>query len=196
MMHKDLCALARTWLQRPASRSGPGCAVAVSESGNWVNKEVVDAIGWRPYGERAGSVLVEAKTSRSDFFADRAKKHRANSERGVGKYRYFMAPEGLLRMDEIPPQWGFITVNRRGHIKVVAGHVHLRRGEPDSWAHPCHAPAETALLIQCLARVGDPQRVQDMIREASNRNTKLLRENKKMREEIRRMESVLATRPC
>lgn len=71
LSHKNLCYLACQWLRRSSSRNGPGCSVAVAETGNWVNHEVVDAIGWRPYGAFSGSVLVEVKTSRSDFLADR-----------------------------------------------------------------------------------------------------------------------------
>ncbi len=190
--HRDLCRIAVDWLQRPASRSGPGCAVAISETGNWVNREVVDAIGWRPYGERSGSVLVEVKTSRADFTADRAKKHRASPAMGVGKYRYFLAPEGLLTVDEMPERWGLITVNGRGHVRVLAGHVQLHRGEPDTWAHQCHEAAEKAMLIQCLARVVDPQKVQDRIREQNKQTARLIKENERMRLQIKHLQSLLA----
>lgn len=105
--HKDLCSLAVAWLQRPNSRNGPGCSVAVSETLNWINGEIPDAIGWRPYRqERSGSVLVEVKTSRSDFLADAGKPHRFDMSLGMGAYRYFLAPEGLLSMDELPSNGG------------------------------------------------------------------------------------------
>ncbi|MBU2788628.1 adenylosuccinate synthase [Acidithiobacillus sp. VAN18-1] len=185
MRHKELCALAVDWLRRPASRSGPGCSAAVSESGNYVNREIVDAIGWRAYEPLVGSVLVEVKTSRADFLADRRKKHRSNTGNGIGKYRYFMVPEGLLDADDLPEKWGLLVVNEKGHIRVVAGHVQMRRGDMDVWAHCCNEEAEKALLIQCLSRVGNPQKVQDSIRMERRLNSRLMRENAKLQKEIR-----------
>lgn len=175
LQHKELCALAVSWLKRPASRTGPGCLVAVSESANWINGEIPDAIGWRPYSHgRAGSVVVEVKTSRADFLADAKKPHRTDPGRGMGAYRYYLAPEGVIRLDELPLKWGLVEVNGRGHLKVRAGHVLLGYRDPDCWRHDefDHA-AEIGTLAMCLNRVGDPQKLQDMLREANNRNTRL-----------------------
>jgi hypothetical protein len=175
MLHKELCALAVSWLKRPASRSGPGCLVAVSESANWINGEIPDAIGWRPYLHgRPGSVVVEVKTSRVDFLADARKPHRTAPGRGMGAYRYYLAPEGLVALNELPPQWGLVEVNGRGHLKVRAGHVLLGHQGPDGWRHDefDHA-AEIGTLAMCLNRVGDPQKLQGMLRDANNRNTRL-----------------------
>lgn len=170
--------MAVSWLRRPASRSGPGCLVAVSESANWINGEIPDAIGWRPYKYgRAGSVIVEAKISRSDFLADANKSHRIHPGKGMGSYRYYLAPAGIIKVDELPAKWGLIEVNHRGHLKVLAGHVLLMHQEPDCWRHEQHdMAAEIGTLAQCLNRVGDPQRLQETLRDANNRNIRLLRQ--------------------
>ncbi|WP_152495198.1 adenylosuccinate synthase [Dickeya sp. NCPPB 3274] len=60
--------------------------------------------------------------SRSDFLADRKKPHRQEGC-GVGTYRYFMCPEGLITIDDLPDRWGLLWVNSRGHVTVMAGHV-------------------------------------------------------------------------
>lgn len=186
--HSSLCKIAVSWLKRPSCRNGPGCTVAVSETQNNITREIPDAIGWRPFDHGgAGSVVIEVKVSRADFLADRKKTHRFNSETGLGIYRYFLAPEKLIHVDELPDKWGLIEVNASGHLKPARGHIMLQRGESDIWRHEANLPAEVALLAQVLARVGDPQLVQDRIRETSNmlaranaRNAKLETRNREL----------------
>lgn len=174
MTHKELCALAVSWLRRPHSRSGPGCAVALAETQNGVNGEVPDAIGWRPYRQaRCGSVVVEVKVSRADFLADASKAHRQDGAQGVGAYRYFMAPEGVIRLEDLPPKWGLVEVGKANRLKVRAGHVLLGYREEDVWRHEHNQYAEICTLALALARVGDPQKVQEMLRESGNRASRL-----------------------
>lgn len=189
--HKALCALALTWLQRPASRSGPGCTVALSETTNWINGEVPDAIGWRPYKQaRSGSVVVEVKVSRADFLADAKKPHRKDGQHGMGTYRYYMAPEGIISVSELPEKWGLVEVTPRGHLKVRAGHVLLRYQEEDTWRHEHNMIAEIGTLAMCLNRVGDPQKVQESIRRMGNQLARLAKRN----EELTRHNESLARR--
>lgn len=176
--HKELCALAVTWLKRPASRGGPGCTVAISETTNWINGEVPDAIGWRPYRQqRDGSIVIEVKVSRSDFLSDCGKPHRIDSAMGMGAYRYFMVPEGLVEPHELPSRWGLIEVNKRGHVNVRAGHVHLGHNDHDVWRHEYNQYAEICTLAMTLNRVGDPQKLQERLRELSNQLTRLAKRN-------------------
>jgi len=75
------------------------------------NIEVPDAIGWLNAGKC--SVLIECKTSRSDFLADAKKMFRRRQEHGMGRYRFYMAPVGLLAADEMPEHWGLLEVRGR-----------------------------------------------------------------------------------
>jgi len=178
LTHRKLCSLAVSWLRRPSSRSGPGCLVAVSETRNWINGEVPDAIGWRPYGHRlCGSVLVEVKVSRADFLADAGKPHRLDPASGMGAYRYYMAPEGVIGTEELPARWGLVEVNGRGHLKVRAGHVLLGFRDEDVWRHEHDRDAEICTLAMCLNRVGDPQGLQDRLREMGRHVGSLARRN-------------------
>ncbi len=176
--HKALCALAVAWLQRPHSRQGPGCTVALAETGNAINGEIPDAIGWRPFdGDFGGSVMVEAKVSRADFLADAAKAHRKDPSLGMGTFRYYLAPQGLIALEELPARWGLVEVNSRGHLKVRAGHVLCANTRIEeswaAWRHARNEGAEVSLLAMCLARVGDPQKLQEMLRAANRRATAL-----------------------
>ena len=181
LSHKDLCALAVSWLQRPKSRGGPGCTVALTETTNWINHEIPDAIGWRPYAQAmSGSVVVEVKVSRADFLADAAKPHRRQPALGMGAYRYYMAPAGLIAVDELPPQWGLVEITPRGHMKARAGHVLLGYNDKDTWRHPYNEYAEIGTLAMCLNRVGDPQKLQDRLRELGNINARLVKRNEEL----------------
>src|SRR5690606_30712771 len=121
MTHADLCALALKWLKRPRSAGGAGCAVAVSECRTGWSGEIPDAIGFRCAEPDPGSVVVEVKVSRPDFLADSKKPHRTSG--GVGDWRYYMAPQGIISAVDLPKGWGLLEVNSRGHVKVVAGHA-------------------------------------------------------------------------
>ena len=125
--HRELCELAAKWLKRPLASDAPACNVSFIETQNVINNEVVDAIGFKISGSIYGSVLVEAKTSRSDFLADKNKPHRLSPALGVGLYRYYLAPAGIIKLEELPEKWGLIEVNHKKKIIVRAGHV-LERG--------------------------------------------------------------------
>jgi hypothetical protein len=96
--HKQLVKIAARWL-----RVEKKCAIVVTELVT-ACPETPDAIGWRVGG--AHSVLVECKTSRADFKRD-------NEKLGLrmGHERYYLAPAGLLREDEIPEGWGLLEVD-------------------------------------------------------------------------------------
>lgn len=187
--------MAVTWLKRPAGRGGPGCTIALAETGNCVSGEIPDAIGWHPrHGTHAFSVVVEVKVSRSDFLADAKKPHRKDGATGMGNYRYFLAPQGVIQLEEVPKGWGLIEVNPRGHFKVRAGHVQLRYQDEDVWRWACNEQAEISTLALCLNRVGDPQVLQERLREQSNtaarRATDLARVERKakaLEAEVRRL---------
>ena len=86
------------------------CGVVLTECPGG-NGEIPDAIGFA-YGARI-SVMIECKVSRSDFFADINKKFHRTGNRakyGLGRYRYFMSPQGVLRFDDMPERFGLLEV--------------------------------------------------------------------------------------
>lgn len=94
--HREMVLATQTWL-----REMHHCSVVMAEK---VSRafERPDAIGWA----NGFSVLVECKTSRSDFLADASKPHRAYPESGMGRLRWYVTPTGLLSASELPPGWG------------------------------------------------------------------------------------------
>ncbi|MBW3512045.1 adenylosuccinate synthase [Janthinobacterium sp. NKUCC06_STL] len=179
MNHADLCSLGVKWLRRPASQVGPGCNIAASECTGSYNGEITDAIGFRSVGGELYSVVVEAKATRSDFLADAKKPHRSGAVVGMGMFRYYLAPAGLIQITELPTGWGLIEVSPRGALQLRCGHVLEKpqkelgwRRDYSKWKHTHNADRETALLVRLLARVGDVEALQLSLKVARNQVAK------------------------
>ncbi|MFS2025190.1 adenylosuccinate synthase [Massilia sp. CT11-137] len=174
--HQELCSLAVNWLQRAPRRSGPACQVAFSEAkGGW-NGEIPDAIGFRTAAEDEGSVVVEVKVSRSDYLADRAKAHRQDGALGMGLYRYYMAPEGIISVQELPQGWGLVEVSSKRVLRVLAGHVTVKRADQAAWRHERALNREWLLLASMLSRVGNVEALHTELKKANNERSRLARE--------------------
>jgi hypothetical protein len=106
--HREMCQRAIRWLLNTK-----GCSVAFYEFASAAGEQP-DAIGFHS----GWSVVVECKTSRSDFHADKHKPWRRMPDLGMGHERYFLAPKGLLFPDEMPNGWGLLEANGR-HVRVV-----------------------------------------------------------------------------
>lgn len=112
LTHKELVNAAYYWILRSGK-----CGVAFKElSTHATNSEYPDVIGFRGWGN---SVLIECKCSRSDFFADRKKKFRKNPEQGMGTFRFYCCPTGLLKVEDMPTNWGLIYVSEKGKAQIV-----------------------------------------------------------------------------
>lgn len=131
LSHSALVRIVERWLRARGHR------VVLTEAKVLGSLEEPDAIAWKG----PASVLVEAKVSRSDFLADRKKFFRANPSLGMGIKRYFAAPEGMVRAEELPERWGLLEVTRRG-VRIVAEALPQER----------HAANEIALLAAAVER--------------------------------------------
>lgn len=147
MTHGELVLAAGRWLR------GTGrCSVVLEElcaaTGNGENP---DAIGW--YSSQ--TLLIECKASRSDFLADRKKSFRMEPARGMGMYRYFMAPKGMLQAAEMPDRWGLLEVSGRRVFRTVGhepGQGYWMREDP--WCFtPRAAEDEVRMLLSAMQRI-------------------------------------------
>ena len=149
MTHAQLVQKAVHWLRRYR------CGVVLSEQA-CVSGEMPDAIGWK---RACHSVLVECKVSRSDFLADRAKPFRLKPGQGVGCERFYLAPAGLVRPEELPQGWGLLEL-RRNKIEVErASEKNLRTATGFRY--------EMNLLLASLRRVEvrvEPQSITDFLK--------------------------------
>lgn len=142
MTHDELVIRAERWLR------SIGCGVTFRELvASVASGEIPDAIGWR----NQRSILIECKTSRSDFFADRAKRFRIRPEDGMGDWRFFMTPPKVVHPEDLPPGWGLLWAMPKTVLRV--------HGLPSSNTGWGRAPMkgnrnnEAALMLSALRRL-------------------------------------------
>ena len=149
MTHAALVDKAVEWLRNYR------CGIVLSEQA-CISGEMPDAIGWK---RACHSVLVECKVSRPDFLADRAKPFRLRPERAVGCERFFLAPRGLIRADELPSGWGLLELHNRRIEMMRPSKKNLRSDE----GFRC----EMNLLLASLRRVEiriEPQTITEFLK--------------------------------
>ncbi len=141
--------MAVAWLRRYR------CGVVLSEQA-CASGEMPDAIGWK---KACHSVLVECKASRGDFMADGEKPWRQRPESGVGCERYYLAPRGLIGVDELPSGWGLLEVSGREIESAKRSAKNLRSS--------AGFELEMNLLLASLRRVEvriEPQSITDFLK--------------------------------
>ncbi|MFA7454886.1 MAG: hypothetical protein WCZ10_10535 [Desulfobulbaceae bacterium] len=117
MTHASMVDIAYNWLLK-AKR----CSFALRELRHLGDtKEIPDCIGFRIGYGRDASILVECKLSREDFLADARKGFRRLPETGMGAYRFYLAPEGVIAPADLPPRWGLVLADARGRARQVVG---------------------------------------------------------------------------
>ena len=118
--HAELVVIAHRWLTTRG-----GCDFAFCEYGTSVTRELPDALGFLTPQH---TVLIEVKVSRGDFRAD-AKKPWRQPGQGLGDWRYYMAPRGLLAPSDLPDNWGLLEVDRAGRVQMaVPLAIHEEKG--------------------------------------------------------------------
>lgn len=131
MTHDQLVVLAANWLKS----KHPVVITELATTG-----EEPDAIGWRG----TSSTLIECKATRADFISDKNKMFRREPWLGIGDFRYFLTPAGLIQMDELPPLWGLLEVTGSKIRKVVEGQYFSESSEE----------REIGILLSTIRRIG------------------------------------------
>lgn len=190
LTHGDLCDIAARWLKKPLSARGHGCQIAFTETRtSFLSGESPDAIGFRvstsTYG--GGSTVVECKVSRADFLQDGKKPHRVEGC-GMGRFRYYACPEGMIAPDEVPSGWGLLYATAKKTITVISGAT-LSIRQPDPYDLPHDAFSETLLLANLLHRVGDADRLNGRLRAADRLNAQLQRRIEATEKRLHRIET-------
>jgi len=108
--------------------------------------EQPDVIGWKS----GVSILIEVKTSRSDFLADAKKPFRQDPSQGMGDWRFYLCPKGVIEIEDLPEGWGLLWVDGRSVVEVhgVPTNVYLSSAKP--FAGNRHV--ETDMLVSALRR--------------------------------------------
>lgn len=145
MTHKALVCAAHKWVLKNTS-----CGVAIKElSTSALNGEYPDVIA---FGAGGHSILIECKSSRADFHADKKKKFRINPETGMGSQRFYCCPENLIDTAEIPEGWGLLYVDEKSKVTCIhqpyKGNIGERKPNFQK-----HIIAEHGLMYSVLRRL-------------------------------------------
>lgn len=109
--HDDLVKIAEKWLLN-SKRCGFALTELATDAG-----ETPDSIGFRG----GVSILVEAKASRSDFLSDKTKLFRRNPWAGMGAFRFYLCPKGIINPEDLPEKWGLLWVDDKGKVRQRVG---------------------------------------------------------------------------
>lgn len=120
MTHKDLVDIATKWAQGRHQ-------IVIKERG--AIGEIPDVMAF----DYSYSTLIECKVSKSDFNRDKNKMSRRRPEYGMGNYRIYCVPNGLITRDDIPDTWVLLNVFPTGYAKLDTN-IYKRR-EGAIWWH-------------------------------------------------------------
>ena len=98
------------------------------------------------------SVVIEVKTSHSDFLADKKKWCRSDvaeeKNKQAGRHRWYLCPEGVIKKEELPDKWGLLYWDGKKVYPVKA---------PRQFDNT--AAADMAILTSILRRENFPQKI-------------------------------------
>lgn len=111
--HRELCLKASKYLRSKGIAPFNKCKYSVCELERI--GECPDAFGWCS----GGTQLIEVKVTRSDFLSEKNKAWRKIPHNGLGMFRSYLCPEGLIKEKDLPEKWGLLYVDGDGKINKV-----------------------------------------------------------------------------
>ncbi|MDR2597275.1 MAG: hypothetical protein LBC76_08160 [Treponema sp.] len=141
--HNELIDIGRRWLIKSYAACAPyghyGCTLVLTElcAGTRYGEQP-DVLGY----STKTTILIECKTSRSDFYAEKDKPFRLLEE-GIGGQRWYLAPKGIIPIEALPAKWGLLEVTPDKKIHV-SKHAELQ---------PRDFHSEMIMLISTIRRL-------------------------------------------
>jgi len=140
--HDALCIRAADWL----GRQGFGVVIREPFRANTSNGERPDVLGFRD----GISCLIEVKVNRADFYNDKYKRFRVNPSTGMGDWRFFLSPAGVILPGSLPTGWGLLHATPKTIRKVSGWPFNT------GWHHKApftgNRQAENELTVSALRR--------------------------------------------
>jgi len=140
MTHDELRLMAFRLLKNGKGYEIPPCAIVTSEIPGAAG-EFPDALGWHVHGT---SILIECKASRADYLADRKKMCRRGP--GLGEYRYYLTPPGVIKPDDDLHGWGHLVAHHCKHLTKIQRVTESERHKTEG--------KEKGVLIQAMRMSG------------------------------------------
>lgn len=116
-LHNEIIQILGIWLKKHNRNAEVFNCSIVAKNLSTINMsgEIPDVIGWNYWS----STLIEVKTSRTDFLKDSKKSFRINMKTGMGNFRYYCCPTGLIKESELPEKWGLLYLNDKNKIDII-----------------------------------------------------------------------------
>ena len=139
-LHYDLCRMAATWIRQPKNKE------------KWHSPYNLSTVELVCYGvclpdvyatNGEISAIIEVKTSHSDYERDGAKYSLLKPDRAIGDFRYYLCPENIIKIDELPPYWGLLYY-KDGKIKKIRSAIR----------QPCDRTLDMFVLMSIMRREG------------------------------------------
>ena len=111
--HADLVEKGKKWLRGQKGKNW-GCPIVFGELVT-ATSETPDVMGL----SSVNTTIIECKTSRSDFLRDKKKMSRTLPQTGMGRFRLYMCPTDLIKVEELPDGWGLIYVSEGGRSTLI-----------------------------------------------------------------------------
>lgn len=150
--HDALVRIGAHWLKNTAR-----CRVIAKELKTSTKYgEIADLLGFT----HCTSFMIECKTSRSDFIADKKKIFRLKPEFGMGQYRFILCPKGLIQADEIYDGWGLLWTDGK---RIYQQNCCIKFGCNITGAKKfqCSLTSERAMLYSMLLRMNNYNHVEN-----------------------------------
>jgi len=152
--HDNLSSLGVKWFKR---QGFPVVATEINAAGS---REQADVVAFRS----SCSAIIEVKVSRPDFIADRNKPERQVDGAGLGVYRFYLCPAGLILPEELPSRWGLLYAEIGKVVEVIKPQGNIWPALECSvggWSEFQHAPdieTERSVLFSITRRLvrGEP----------------------------------------
>lgn len=184
LTHRELCLLGAKWLKKECR-----CTIAIHDPKGI--RENPDTIGWRySWGgySNEGSILIECKRTRADFKKDFTKPFRVEPELGIGNWRYYMCPTGLIKPEEIPDKWGLLYVCEKRRITAIK-HPYKTDMKKSKHIH-INTENERYILTRWLSKTENPEKVMLMLRESNNKLSNMAKQNDNLRASNKKLQQV------
>lgn len=94
--------------------------------------------------------IIEVKTSHSDFLADQKKWVRTKAaeaaDKQMGNFRYYLCPEGIIKEEELPENWGLLVWDGK-KIRKVRSATYTKNS----------VAMELLMMTSIMSRIAKPQ---------------------------------------
>ena len=143
MTHRELCIKGAKYLKNHGIQPFHKCQYVVCE---------LERVGECPddFGFGGSTTqLLEIKVSRPDFLSDKNKYWRKNPEYGIGEFRAYLCPDGIIKEFDLPENWGLYYISENNKI------TEIKQARPQA----CNRKEEINLITSILRREGIPSKI-------------------------------------